>query len=755
MDNQRWPLSNYVQVKKYKKLKVMNLEFSITTENRKLLVLLIIISLPLISFGQKDFGTYDLRTEYLETPIGIEYPQPRFSWKMEAPAGERGYSQTAYQISVKDLDMEVWNSGKVQTDKSIGIKCQCDLNPETRYTWTLTVWDHKNKSSSSSSWFETGLMNPDLEAWEGAKWIGGSEEDMVFYPHAMTVFKMEFTVQLQEGSDRAAFVYGANDRRLMNRNLNIVGVQNEKDESYISLELDISGFEDSEDSARVNIYRVGYAPGDTPQEPFKTLSIPTTIINRENRYMKHKIFVETVFGVTAIYIDGVEEEHMISPMQQTFFGNRPSMSLNPLGSGGDVMAFPVVGDIGFQVSPDQVATFSDISVKNYRDPENALISESGSGKLGTFSAFSSDEGFEITQEGFSISGGDQGTLLIADPRRNSTPMLRTEFSVDKPVAKARLYVTARGIYEMHLNGQRISNDFFNPGATQYYLHHMYQTYDVTNTLTDGNNALGAWLSEGWWSGNITYSGENWNYFGDRQSLLAKLVVEYEDGTRDVTVTDPQSWSLFNDGPVLFGSFFQGEVHDANRESAIEGWAMPGFDDSKWKKATEVSLAGTTPQEHNYDNMELLGQIGVNATIVDTLVAQSVSEVRPGVFIYDMGQNMVGVPRVAVYNTPDNDDVVFRYAEVLYPDLSEHEGYAGMVMMENIRSALTTDIWKTKGGEGVFQPRFTFHGFRYIEVSGLSEAIPLENVQGLVISSVRDIASGYETSNDLVNRLWQI
>ena len=133
-----------------------------------------------------------------------------------------------------------------------------------------------------------------------------------------------------------------------------------------------------------------------------------------------------------------------------------------------------------------------------------------------------------------------------------------------------------------------------PGLTQYNKTHMYQTYDVTNMLNSGSsNALGAWLGEGWWSGAITFTGSNWNYFGDRQSLLVKLVITYQDGDTDIITSNTTDWKYYNDGPLIYGSFFQGEVYDATKEEAIKGWNNIGYDDSDWKRAVEVPLDEST------------------------------------------------------------------------------------------------------------------------------------------------------------------
>lgn len=324
------------------------------------------------------------------------------------------------------------------------------------------------------------------------------------------------------------------------------------------------------------------------------------------------------------------------------------------------------------------------------------------------------------------------------------PMLRTEFetSYDK-VRKARLYVTSRGIYEMYLNGQRVGEDYFNPGVTQYNKTHLYQVYDVTKLMVKGKNAVGAILAEGWWSGGATYAGENWNFFGDRQSLLAQLVVTYEDGQVQTIVTSPDTWKYFNQGPVVYGSFFQGEVYDALREKAIAGWTKAGYDDSAWTKAVEVSLGGhvsrlgggTMPKVDDYSDFHLVAQYGQTVKAIQKLTAQSVEEVRPGIFVYDMGQNMVGVPEIILKGMKAGQEINLRYAEVKYPDLPRYAGNEGMIMLENIRAAMAQDKYITKGGNETIAPRFTYHGYRFIEITGIDKALPLEDVKGVVLSSI--------------------
>ena len=197
------------------------------------------------------------------------------------------------------------------------------------------------------------------------------------------------------------------------------------------------------------------------------------------------------------------------------------------------------------------------------------------------------------------------------------------------------------------------------------------------------------------------------------------------------------------------------VYDARIESEIDGWSTPGYNDSDWTQTVEIPLESTaymgpsTEFEGNtetftYDSLKIIGQIGTSPGVVKALTAKAVEEVRPNVFVYDMGQNMVGFPRITLSNTAPGDTLVMRYAEVRYPNLEEYSENVGMVMMENIRAALTQDRYIMKGAEEeVYQPRFTFHGYRYLEVTGVDEPIPLENVKGCLLytsPSPRDLST---------------
>jgi alpha-L-rhamnosidase len=216
----------------------------------------------------------------------------------------------------------------------------------------------------------------------------------------------------------------------------------------------------------------------------------------------------------------------------------------------------------------------------------------------------------------------------------------------------------------------------------------------------------------------------------------------------------------------------GEVYDASREEKVKGWSEPDYQDSEWKPAKAVPLEGTAYTESpggeqdtplafpmrgaplDFSRMQLIGQPDEPAGVFKVLKAQSVKEVRPGVFVYNLGQNITGVPRIMIRNGFPGRKITLRFSEMLYPDLPESGKNVGMIMTENYRAALSQDIYVLRAGEQVIQPRFTWHGFQYIEITGIDRALPIEDVEGVAVSSVRRLTADFRSSNEKVNRLWQ-
>jgi len=704
----------------------------------------------------------NLHVEYRTTPLGIDVTQPRFGWQMEAEAGERGAAQAAYRIAVRDAKGAlVWDSKKIDGSDAIHILyAGSALKPATRYEWTVTVWTVAGATLTGRSWFETGLMDPAPAGagWSGAAWIGGGNDDLVLYAPYLAVFDVSYAMTIAPGGSRASFVYGANDSRLMDRNRNIQQLQHAKDQSYIRLELDVSALGGSPDArAKLHVYRAGYKNTDTPLRPLKTFDIDGALITSANKHAEHTIAFRSAFGHITLTVDASR-------------GGAPNaVNLNPMGQGGDYLPFGMLCDIGFSVEPGQRATFRDVVVRHNRAPNAILFREdlAAATYTGIYAdAVTANAGLSIANGTYVLAGGSAGVFVVRDPSRNAMPMLRTTFKAGaKAIGSARLYVTARGIYEVFLNGRRVGDDYYNPGLTQYNRTHMYQTYDVTSLIKPGANALGAMLGEGWWSGLLSF-GNIWNHFGDRQSLLAKLVITYKDGTSETVTSSERTWKYFGKGPVVYSSLDFGEIHDATREAAVAGWTTAAYNDRAWKPAVVVPLEGTTfsgmegggrggapGTPFTFDGMALIGQIGNNAGVFRTVTAKSVKEVRPEVYVYDLGQNIVGVPKIALASGRAGAKLTLRYAEMLYPDLPASGANVGMIMTENYRAALSQDVYTMKAGPQAFQPRFTSHGFQYVEITGIDQPLPLAAVQGVAISSVRSLTADYKTSSETINRLW--
>lgn len=742
--------------------------------------LLILAALPT---ARASVSLANLTVEYRQTPLGIDAARPRFSWQMAATKSARGIAQTAYRILVRDpAGRTVWDTGRVRGSASDNVRYSgVPLSPSTRYAWSVTAWDQSGRPVSASSWFETGLMDPAPggPAWSGARWVGGSGGDLPLYASYLSIFDLSFTVAIAPGSTRASFLYGANDPRLMDKYKNIYQLENHNYQSYIRLELDISPLTHiPPGKAFLNVYRAGYQKNDDPRKPFRSLEIHPEIIHPGNAHAPHRVDVESAFGLVTIRVDGKDslaaarQAEPAGPALRRLPAN--SVNLNPAGLGWDYLTFGMLCGIGFAVDPGQSASFSDVEVRHQRPPRNVLFREDLS--LRPYSGIFADAlrtggGFSVSGGAYRLDGGTSGLLLVRDPSRNSMPMLRSAFQLrNRRVSSARLYVTARGVYEFWLNGKRVGGDWYTPGFTQYNRTHLYQTYDVTPLLKPGENAMGALLGEGWWSGLLSF-GTIWNHFGDRQSLLARLVVHYEGGATDVFVTNPRDWRFFSGGPLVYSSQYMGEVYDATREPAVRGWSEPGFDDSRWKAASVVPLEGTAYLDPpageraqagpgasriplDYSRLQLIGQIDEPAGLFQTLKAKSVREARPGVYVYDLGQNIAGVPRITFREGRQGRKITVRFSEMLYPDLPESGRNAGMIMTENYRAALSQDIYVMRAGAHVFQPRFTSHGFQYIEITGLDGPLPPEDVEGLAISSVRRLTAAFRSSNEKVNRLWQ-
>ncbi|HUT54105.1 MAG TPA: glycoside hydrolase family 78 protein [bacterium] len=309
------------------------------------------------------------------------------------------------------------------------------------------------------------------------------------------------------------------------------------------------------------------------------------------------------------------------------------------------------------------------------------------------------------------------------------PFLRKSFAVDRPISRATLYVTALGLYEARLNGRRVGQDYFTPGWTDYNQRIYYQTYDVTGLVGSGENVVGAILADGWYAGNVAWNGQR--HYGSRPSFRAELHLDYADGTSAIVPTDA-SWRA-QEGPIREADIQAGESYDARLE--IPGWDAPGFDDHDWSPV-EVTAHVAAP---------LQSYPGIPVRRGREIRPISVSEPQPGVFVFNLAQNFAGWARLKVKGNA-GDKVVMRFAEMLNQD--------GTIYTKNLRSARAIDTYVLKGGgEEVWEPRFTYHGFQYVELTGYPGAPTLDAVTGVAAYSGLAEVGAFECSHPLVNQLY--
>jgi alpha-L-rhamnosidase len=325
-----------------------------------------------------------------------------------------------------------------------------------------------------------------------------------------------------------------------------------------------------------------------------------------------------------------------------------------------------------------------------------------------------------------------GAPFVGGPRTTSpAPHLRKEFALAKPVVTARLYATALGLYESYLNGARVGDDVLTPGWTDYTKHVQYQVYDVTAMLQPGANALGAILGDGWAVGHVAWSGRQ--RYVDRPRLLAQLILTYLDGSIETIATD-DTWKV-GVGPILESDMPMGESYDARRE--LPGWGAPGYDDTHWWPAEVFADTGAARVATN----------GPRVLRHEELQPVEVREIPDFVnprWVFDLGQNMVGWVQLRVSGLA-GATVTLRYAEALNPD--------GTLYTASLRNARNTDHYTLRGdGEEAWEPRFTFHGFRYVELSGFPGRPTLGTITGIVIHSDTPMTGTFACSDPLTNQL---
>jgi alpha-L-rhamnosidase len=602
-----------------------------------------------------------LRCEYRENPLGIDAIVPHLSWQSDST--ERNWKQSAYQIWVaSSVDLlqsghpDVWDSGKTETDESVGIAYQGPaLQSRKRYFWKVRVWDTAGRPSDSAeqAWWEMGLLRS--EDWK-AKWISwGNPEDP---------------------TDRAGirWIWAQGQDPLATKPQTKVKFQTilqiSKKPQIATLFLAAHGAY----KAKVNGREVGAK-------------------SRWDAFDRRDIASELVIGRNLIEID------VKSPPRPEF--------------GPGKNATTTVG--GFAAL---------VKIRN-ADGEIIRIATSDSWEA----RLEDDSSWHPAQV-----GGDLKDTRFGDPGPLPQPAVyfRRALDVTKPIRQARLYVTALGAYRVFLNGSCVGHDVLTPGFTDYRKRVLYQTYDVTDRIAQGSNVIGAVLGDGWYGSPLTWVGAY--FFTPPNRFFAQLEMEYTDGSHDTVVTN-NAWRAAV-SPILESQIYSGEFYDARLETSR--WNKPDFTDSDWKPA----VVADPPV------VAVTAQVDSPVQVIATVQPKTVTPSKGGTYIFDMGQNMVGWATLHVKGAAGTT-VRLRFAEILNPD--------GTIYTENLRNADATDTYILRGGgEETYNPTFTFHGFRYVEVNGYPGVPTLHTIEGEVASSVADEPSGrLVTSSGLVNHMWEI
>ncbi|HET7625075.1 MAG TPA: family 78 glycoside hydrolase catalytic domain [Verrucomicrobiae bacterium] len=343
-----------------------------------------------------------------------------------------------------------------------------------------------------------------------------------------------------------------------------------------------------------------------------------------------------------------------------------------------------------------------------------------------------DDGAWTTAKKLGPAGMDPWKNIVApESRRLPARWLRKDFTVKKRIRRAMVYYSGLGDSELYLNGGKVGDAVLSPAVSEYEKRVFYVTADVTKQLKRGANALGVVLGNGRF-----YSPRSRLYAGmssyGSPKLLLQLHIEFTDGSSSEIVSD-MSWKLTTNGPIVANNEYDGEEYDARKE--FDNWSRAGFDDSKWQNAKPVSA----PEG------KLVAQMIEPIRVTQTLKPIAVTEPKPGVFIFDLGQNMVGWCRLKI-SGPSGTRVTLRHAETLKPD--------GTLYIANLRGAQATDIYTLRGdGVETWEPRFIYHGFRYVEITGWPGKPTLDSIEGRVVHDDLDSVGNFACSNPLINQIY--
>lgn len=622
-------------------------------------------------------GPSQLRVDALDHPLGIDSRNPVFSWKLLD--GQRGALQTAYQIRVfaqhpasSGPMTEVWDSGKIGSALSSGVRYAGQaLQPETRYFWRVKVWggDGKPYLEGQTSWWETGLM--DQSNWH-AQWIG---------------FEQDQLHSIRESGAR--------------------WITNTSDLS--------SSSSDTRHDFRFHFHL------DKP--------------------VRQAVLYATGQEAVAAWMNGnpVMRAESEAPGYSLAWGTYKTAEVtSDIRQGENLLAIEI---IRYKGTASQVSTQTPMSACLYLRFEDGSTVVLTTEKRGWKASLNLSKGWWTP--GFDDESWPEAALYdrkkdVVGPTDTTPPWptgpvaaLRRDFLTNKRVVSARLYATALGAYEFHLNGRKVGDQILAPGWTDYREQMLYQVYDVTASIRQGENTIAAYLAPGWYSTPLIWFQQGNNYGNTQPALLAQLRLEHADGSVEWIWSD-EKWRA-TASPILQAELYNGQTRDARRELA--SWDQPAVKIEGWSSAT--ILRPQVPK--------IVAQYFEPIRIERSIRAKAITSPVAGVYLFDFGQNMAAMPRLIVSGRT-GDVIRLRFGEMLNPD--------GSLYVANLRTAKATDTFVLSGkGIEVYQPQFTFHGFRYAEITGLRQKPTRDVLSALVIHSDSSFTTHLTTGNGMVNQLW--
>ncbi|RRJ31400.1 alpha-L-rhamnosidase [Halocatena pleomorpha] len=648
----------------------------------------------------------DLCVEYEAEPINVDpTTPPRFSWQVET--NHRDVRQTAYRViigreeeTVAEGRGDLWDSGRVDSSAATGVRYGGpSLASNETYHWSVKVWT----DTSETDWaapvpFSTAL---EPEEWRG-EWIahqpGAGDVDGWRSQWQDSKSASEEWVQVDLGDIRDVSeitLHPANPISIVRTPDTVPVTMSWSDNPLAEFgfpdayRVEVADDPDFAAATVVAEYTAESAPklDDPAGQPDDSVAPRTHDgFDARGRYVR----------VTATDLSSVQPAaRSISSVRDV---DRCVESIDAYACFA-LAALTVRADDGTNLTPGDIETSSSVETDTWsRD--------------------------------YLIDGGTESQLA------SSSPLLRNEFSIEKPVRSARIHVAAVGYGELYVNGERISNRQLDPAWTDYERRVLYATHDISDQLREGSNALGLWLGRGWFAKRSSY----WLSDGSPRGR-ATLTIEFEDGTTRTRSTDG-NW-LATGSPLLENDIYDGEHYDARREAS--GWSESDFDDRDWDPASVVDGPGGTLRPERIQPMQVVDTFDVvEASDREDLSEREVPDREDGPIV-DFGQNLTGWVEIEIDGADAGDEIRLRHAEALTAD--------GELSTTDLRSADATDTYVARGdGTETYEPQFTYHGFRYAQISGYPGEFDPDAVTAKVVHTAMEPRGEFACSNDDLNQV---